>query len=67
MSIRMIARDLYRLEKEVETLEKRFKSAPAEQKRDLEEQLRKARAERDRMRSVLEGSKEPLPYRKPLR
>ena len=67
MSIRMIARDLYRLEKEVETLEQRLKAAPAEQRRDLEEQLRKARAERDRMRRVLEGSKEPPSYRKPLR
>jgi hypothetical protein len=64
MSIRLIARELYQLEQEVERLEKRLKGAPAGQKEDLEEQLRKARAERNRMRRILEGSKEPSPYRK---
>jgi hypothetical protein len=64
MSIRLIARELYQLEKTVERLEKHLKEAPAGQKENLQEQLRKARAERNRMRRILEGSKEPAPYRK---
>jgi hypothetical protein len=64
MSIRLIARELYQLEQEVERLEKSLNSAAGGQKGDLQEQLRKVKAERDRMRRILEGSKEPLPYRK---
>jgi uncharacterized protein YlxW (UPF0749 family) len=66
MSIRMIARDLYRLQKEVETLERQMASVPYERRSEMENQLRKLRAERDRMRRVLEGTKEEAPYRKPL-
>ena len=65
MPLRMIARDLYRLLKEVETLEGRLKTAPLEQMEDLKDQLRKIRAERDRMRRVLEGNKEPPAVRRP--
>jgi chromosome segregation ATPase len=64
MSIRLIAQELYQLEQEVERLEKRLKAAPAGTKEDLEEALRKTRAERNRMRRMLEGSKEPPSYRK---
>lgn len=64
MSIRLIAQALYQLEKEVERLEKRLTAAPAGTKDDLEEALRKTRAERNRMRRILEGSKEPPSYRK---
>ena len=67
MSIRLIAQELYQLEQEVERLEKRLKGAPAGQKEDLEEALRKTRAERNRMRRILEGSKEPPAYRKTRR
>ena len=66
MSIRMIARDLYRLQKEVETLERQMESVPYERRSEMENQLRKLRAERDRMRNVLEGTKEEVPSRKPL-
>jgi hypothetical protein len=66
MSIRLIAKDLYRLEKDVEHLEKALLESPAEKRQELEMKLRKARAERDRMRGTLEGSKEESPYRKPL-
>jgi len=66
MSIRMIAKDLYRLLREVETLEKQLKNAPVEMRQELEDRLRKAKAERDRMQRTLEGAKEPSPYRKPL-
>jgi len=76
MSIRLIAKDLYRLEKDVEQLEAALAALHLRQTRrlqdlgdkrpELEDKLRKARAERDRMRAMLEGSKEDLPYRRPL-
>ena len=65
MSIRMIAKDLYRLRQEVERLEKELREAPSEKRAELEDRLRKVRAERDRMRGILEGSKDPPPYRLP--
>ena len=65
MSIRLIARDLYRLQQEVEELEKALAAAPAETQAALRDQLRKTRAERDRMQRILEGTKAPPPYRQP--
>ncbi len=65
MSIRMIARDLYRLQQEVEELEKHLNAAPLEERKELQDRLRKTKAERDKMRRALEGTKEPTPYRKP--
>ena len=65
MSIRLIAKDLYFLKKETERLEKQAKSAPFEKREELESQLRKVRAERDRMQGILNGAKEPTGYRKP--
>jgi hypothetical protein len=61
----MIAKELYMLQQEVDSLERDLKSTSPEKKEELEEQLRKARSERDRMRRMLEGNKEPSPYRKP--
>ena len=62
MSIRLIARDLYRLIREVEQLEKQISDAPLEVKPALEDRLRKLKAEREKLRRILEGSKEtPLP------
>ncbi len=66
MPLRMIAKDLYRLQQEVEKLENQLETLPYDQREDLKEQLRKARAERDRMRKILDGNKEPPAYRKPL-
>ena len=57
MSIRMIAEELYRLIREVEALEKRLAHALPEQREALGESLRTARAERNRMRKMLEGQK----------
>ena len=65
MSIRLIAKDLYLLKQEVEKLERQVKGAPAEKREELEAQLRKLRAERDRMQGILNGAKEPGGYRKP--
>ncbi len=66
MSIRLIAKDLYLLQQEVERLEKQVRSVPFEKREELETQLRKVRAERDRMQGILNGAKEPPAYRKPL-
>jgi hypothetical protein len=55
MSIRLIAKDLYRLQQEVERVEKRLEGAPYEKQADLKEKLRKLNAERFRMRRILDG------------
>ena len=66
MSIRLIAKDLYRLEKEVEHLEKALMEATREKRSTLEAELRKTTAERNRLRRILEGSKEDPPCRRPV-
>ena len=58
MSIRLIAKELYRLQQEVEKLEKEVARAPAGQLDSLNDQLRKIRAEHNRMRRALDGAKE---------
>jgi len=65
MSVRMIARDLYRLQQEVDKLESRLKACSLAKREELEDQLRKARAEKNQVKRLLEGSKEEPPYRKP--
>ena len=60
MSIRLIARDLYRLIRKVSDLEKQIDDAPMERQEELTDELRKAKAERDHLRRVLDGSKESL-------
>ncbi len=62
MSIQLIARDLYRLIREVEDLEKQIQEAPVESRAVFEDRLRRLKAEREELRRMLEGSKEvPLP------
>ncbi len=58
MPIRMIAQELYRVLQEVERLEKDLKNAPFEKQATVKDRLRKAKAERDRLRAILEGKKE---------
>jgi len=65
MSVRMIARDLYRLQKEVDRLESQVKACPPAKREELEDDLRKVKAERERVKRILEGAKEEPPYRKP--
>ena len=57
MSIRFIARDLYRLHREVEKIERELQQAPAGRVQEVKERLRKAKAERKRLRRALDGSK----------
>jgi len=58
MSIRLIAIELYRCQREVDRLEKELESAPVFEKDAVRERLRKARAARDRMRDMLDGQKD---------
>ena len=58
MPIRMIAQELYRLIRDVERLEKELKNVPFEQQANIKDLLRKAKAERDRVRAILDGKKE---------
>lgn len=57
MSIRMIARELYSLQRKVEELEAAYESAASHEREAIKERLRTARAERDRMRKILDGEK----------
>ena len=59
MSIRLIAQDLYQLIRRVEELEKQIEHTPYENQGEMKDQLRKLLAERDRMRNVLNGCKDP--------
>jgi len=61
----MIAKDLYLLRQEVEMLEEQTKDAPFEKQEELNDILRKKRAELNRMQRMLDGAKEPPSYRKP--
>jgi cell division protein FtsL len=65
MSIRMIAKDLYRLQQEVEMLEEQVESSSPEKKEGLKDRLRKVRAERNRMQRILDGAKELPAYKRP--
>lgn len=58
MSIRMLAKELYRLQQAVEKLEKELASAAAGQQETIEAKLREARAEWNRLRAILDGQKD---------
>ena len=58
MPIKMIARELYLLLREVERIEKELKNAPLEKHEEIKDNLRKIKAERNRMRAILEGKKD---------
>ncbi len=57
MSIRLLAKDLYILMRQVRHLEEKIQLTPPMQRTKLEEQLRRRRAERDRVRRMLEATK----------
>lgn len=58
MAIRQIARDLYRLTRECEALERKLQDAPIEKRAAIESELRKRRTERERVRRALDGATE---------
>ena len=55
MTIRLIAKDLYHFQRKVAELEKKLDAVPQEAKADIERQIRKARAECNRLRRILDG------------
>ena len=63
MSIRYLAIELYRLEKKLDELQRRYKDADPAGKVELEIPIRQARAERDEIRARLEAKKDPPTYR----
>lgn len=65
MSIRLIAKDLYRLKNEVEQLEKELEHAPSDRQDALADTLRRTRADLDRLQRMLDGAKNPPDYRQP--
>ena len=58
MTIRLIARELYAVMREIDELEKAVAGAKGRRKEALMERLRKLRAENRRMRNALEGQKD---------
>lgn len=58
MPIRMIAQELYRLIRELERLDKELMDAPFEKQAKIRDQLRKTKAEKNRVHAILEGKKE---------
>ncbi|SPD73723.1 conserved hypothetical protein [uncultured Desulfobacterium sp.] len=65
MSIRLIAKEIYRLRQQVEGFEEQLKNTPPEKRQWLEDKLREQRAELTKMQRMLDGAKEPSPYKKP--
>lgn len=56
MSIRLIAKELYRLFQESEKIRKLLDSAPVFERVKLEEQLKRNKAAEDQMRRTLAGA-----------
>lgn len=63
MSLRLVAKELYKLKKELEVLQKEFDDNPGDF--ELEQKFRRLKNEHDRIQSMLEGHKEESLYRKP--
>ena len=55
MSIKGIAKDLYRLQQAVDELEKKLVLAPLRERADIERQLLKAKAAHQQLRRILDG------------
>ncbi|MEJ5359696.1 MAG: hypothetical protein WHT06_13600 [Desulfobacterales bacterium] len=58
MSIRLLARELYRLQQEVDRLRREIEGASPEKRPELEARLRAAESDRDRLRAALEAKKD---------
>ena len=64
MSIREVAKELYRLQKEVERLERLIEEEPQNREKLILE-LNKLKAQRDKVRAILEGMKRYPNIRRP--
>lgn len=58
MSIRLLARELYRLQQEVERLRRELEACPPEERPQRETLLRASERERDRLRAALKAEKD---------
>lgn len=63
MSIRAIAQELYKAQREVEKLEKELEAAPFSEHEAIKDKLRKAKADWQALRNILDGEKSPSPFR----
>ncbi|MEJ2032473.1 MAG: hypothetical protein P8Y63_05450 [Deltaproteobacteria bacterium] len=57
MAIRMLARELYRVQQEVEKLQARLEAASFQEQDKVREELRKKKAEWRRLRNFMDGAK----------
>lgn len=64
MSIRDLARELYRAQRSVEQLEKKLAASSPKQLKEVEDELRQARAELTTLRKIMSGEKESGSFRK---
>lgn len=64
MSIKAIARDLYRAQQKVNKLEKALETASLAEQDVLRGELRQARKEHETLKRILEGEKESASFRK---
>ena len=55
MSLRLIARDLYRLQQQVDQLEKRLSEAPPAKREALKRKLSRTKFERHQIKGMLDG------------
>ena len=65
MSIREIAKLLYKLQKEIEALEESLSKDNTSERDKKIERLKQLRAERDRVRAILDGMKKKPEIRMP--
>lgn len=65
MSLRDLARELYRAQQQVERLEKLLLAATPEEEMTIQSELQDARAERRQLQKIIDGRKDsaPLPRR----
>ena len=55
MSLRLIAKDLYRLHQQVDRLQKELAVAPPSRREALKKKLRQAEIEREQVKRMLDG------------
>jgi len=61
MSLRDLARELYRAQQQVERLEKLLLSATPEEEGKIQGELQDARAERGQLQKIIDGRKDSAP------
>lgn len=61
MSLRDLARELYRAQQQVERLEKLLLSATPEEEMIIQSELQDARAERQQLQKIIDGRKDSAP------